>query len=217
MIFIHRAARHLKGVGLPIAISCLAGWLSAQQPNPPAASAANAAPPAETLKIIPLEGQDQVNNIRMPAPVDLVVEVRDQNDRPLEGAKVNFQLPLTGASGAFEGGVRNKEVITNVQGQASATFTPNTEAGRLTIQVSASLGGQAGTFSIAERNATALEAAQKTGSWIGRHKKLVIVAAVAIVGGVVAAIVVTRGGSSSSSAAGTVTITPGVPTIGGPQ
>jgi hypothetical protein len=184
-----------------------------QQPGPAPAAAGLL---STSLKILILEGADAVNNIRVPMPTDLVVEVRDQNDRPVEGAMVSFQLPLMGPSGSFEGGVRNKDVITNVQGQAAASFTPNTEAGRLTIQVKAMIGGLAGMTSIMERNATETEHGGKK-SWLGRHKRLVIIIAAATVGGVLA-VVLTRGSgsSSTSSATTTVTITPGVPTVGGP-
>jgi hypothetical protein len=217
VIFRERIAIHTWRVILPIAIFFFwAGALPAQQPKAPPA---NATPPSETLKVIVLEGQDKVNNIRVPIAVDLVVEVRDQDDRPLEGALVNFQLPLMGPSGSFEGGVRNKEAITNVQGQGSASYTPNMEQGRLTIQVKATLAGQTGMTSIMQRNSTENEPGQKTGSWIGRHKKLVILVAAGVVGGVLAG-VLTRGGSKSSSSSGTsattLTITPGVPTVGGP-
>jgi hypothetical protein len=225
-------------VGLPILICLLgAAGLPAQQPaTPPAAAAtqqpgpapatgatqqpsptpATAGPFNASLKILVLEGADAVNNIRVPMPTDLVVEVRDQNDRPVEGAMVSFQLPLMGPSGSFEGGVRNKSVMTNVQGQASAPFTPNTEAGKFTIQVKAMIGGLNGMTSITERNAAEGEHGGKK-NWISRHKRLVILIAAGAVGGVLA-VVLTRGSSSSStsSATTTITLTPGVPTVGGP-
>jgi hypothetical protein len=233
VILAERAAKYATHIGLPIAICFFGGGrLSAQQPPtaPPANAApqvtappapqANAAPQVtEPLKILVLVGQDAVNNIRVPAPADLAVEVRDQNDQPLEGATVNFQLPLMGPSGGFEGGVRNKDFRTNVQGQVSTSYTPNMETGRFTIQVKATLGGQTGMASILQRNATESAAnaqGPKNQSWIGRHKLLVVLIGAAVVGGVLAA-VLTRGGKSSSSSGATVTITPGVPTVTGSQ
>jgi hypothetical protein len=231
VIFVERAARAWKGAVLPIAIGCsLAGMLCAQQqPNP--ANPTQGAPPAAaqapvptpvtplpgTLKIVVLEGQNGVNNVRTPSPVDLVVEVRDLNDRPMDGAKVDFQMPLIGPSGSFEGGVRNKETIANAQGQASVTFTPNNETGPFAVQVRATSADQTGTITIMQRNSTANERVRQTGgSWVGRHKKLVILIAVVVVGGVVGAVVATRGGSSGSGSATTLTITPGVPAVGAP-
>ena len=215
----------MRRVGLAVAICFWGARLPAQQPaTPPAntatqqpAPAVNAGPLGATnLKILVLEGEGAVNNVTAPMPMDLVVEVRDQNDRPVEGAMVSFQLPLMGASGAFDGGVRNKDGITNVQGQASATFIPNMEVGRLTIQVKAAIGGLTGMTAITERNATEKEQGKKK-SWLRRHRTLVIIAATVTVG-VVLAVVLTGGSSSSSSttSSGTITITPGVPTVGGP-
>ena len=154
----------------------------------------------------------------MPSPVDLAVEVRDLNDRPIDGAKVDFQMPLIGPSGSFEGGVRNKETITNAQGQASVTYTPNNETGPFAVQVRATLGDQTGTVTIMQRNSTVSERGPQTGgSWVGRHKKLVILIAAGVVGGVVVAVVATRGGKAGSGSTTTLTITPGVPTVGAPQ
>ena len=188
----------------------LTGALFAQQPNPAPANS----PPAGGLKIAVLEGKNGVNGIRTPMTMDVVVEVRDMDDRPVEGATVSFQLPLMGPSGGFEGGVRNKDATTNVQGQASVSYTPNEELGRFTIQVKAMQGGRSGMTTIMQQNAT--EAGQMK-SWLSRHKKIVIAAAVVVAAGVGLGVGLTRGGSKSSSGVSGVTITPGVPTVAGPQ
>jgi hypothetical protein len=201
-----------RGKKLALALACYlaaAGRLSAQQPNPPPANV----PPGGTLKILILEGQNAVNNVRAPMPVQLAVNVLDQSDRPIEGATVIFQLPVMGPGGSFEGGVRSKQFITNSVGEASGSYTPNTERGRFTIQVTAILGPRTGMASITQRNSTATEIAQKAG-WFSRHKKLLILTAVATGGTVVAAILATR--SSSPPPPPTVTIAPGVPSVGGP-
>jgi hypothetical protein len=238
VIFINKVTGFAWGVGWALLISLLGvGGLAAQQPAAPPANAApqqpnaapaNAAPqqpgaaPANAaqfgavFKLLVLVGEDGVNYVRSPMPSDVVVEVRDQNDRPVEGATVSFQMPLMGPSGSFEGGVRNKDVITNVQGQASASFAPNMESGRFTIQVKAVLGGLSGMTTISQRNTTGNEPSQKK-SWIGRHKLLVIIIVAAAAGGIVGGVLATRGGSSKSGSGTPVTITPGVPTIGGSQ
>ncbi|SRR5579875_251806 len=198
---------------LPMAICFFwTGALLAQQPNPAPANA----PAAEGLKILVLEGQGAVNNIRAPMPVNVVVEVRDENDRPVEGAKVTFQMPIMGPSGGFEGGVRSKEATTNIQGQAAVSYNPNMELGRFAIQVKATLGGRGGMTTIMQQNATTSEVGQKGKSWFSRHKVLVIVIAAAAGAGL--GIGLTRGGSKSgSSGSAGITITPGVPTVTGPQ
>jgi hypothetical protein len=213
VIILGLAATFLKDMRLPMAICfLLTGALLAQPPTPTPATA----PLPEGLKILVLEGQDNVNNIRAPMSVNVVVEVRDENDRPVEGAKVNFQMPIMGPSGGFEGGVRNKEATTNIQGQASVSYTPNMELGRFAIQVKATQGGRGGMTTIMQQNSTTSEAGGKK-SWFSRHKVLVIVI-VAAAAGAGLAIGLTRGGSKSgSSGGGTVTIAPGVPTVAGPQ
>jgi hypothetical protein len=215
VIFLKRAATFLKDMLLMMMAIWFfsTGWLFAQQPRQ---APANAPPLAGGLKIAVLEGQNGVNNIRMPMSVDLVVEVRDENDRPLEGATVNFQMPLMGPSGGFEGGVRNKETTSNVQGQAAVSYTPNEELGRFTVQVKAVQGGRTGMTTIMQQNANTSEAGQTKG-WFSRHKKIVIAAAVLAVG-VGLAVGLTRGGSKSGSSGGSgLTISPGVPTVAGPQ
>jgi hypothetical protein len=210
VIFIERAAALLKDMLLLIAICFFSSALFAQQPNP---APANGAAPAGELKIIVLEGQNGVNNVRAPMPMNLVVEVRDQNDRPVEGATVNFQLPLMGPSGGFERGVRNKETVTNFQGQAAVSYTPNEELGRFTVQVKATQADRTGMTTIKQQNAPS-EAGQK--SWFSRHKKIVIAAAVVAVG-VGLGVGLTRGGSKSGTNSSGITITPGIPTVAGPQ
>ena len=162
MIFIERAATLLKGMRVLMAISfSLTGALLAQQPNPAPAGAGG-------LKILVLEGQGGVNNLRAPMAMNLLVEVRDENDRPVEGATVSFQMPFMGPSGGFEGGVRNKDATTNVQGQAAVSYTPNMEPGRFTVQVKAMQGGRTGMTTIMQQNSTTGEAIQ-TKSWFSRQ------------------------------------------------
>jgi hypothetical protein len=194
-----------------VAVVCLLlnGMLAAQ---PPKARVSNAPPTSEGLNLLVLEGQGAVNDIRMPKAMTLVIEVRDDNYRPLEGAAVDFQLPPKGPSGSFDGELRNKQVVTNVQGQAAAVFTPNTERGRFTIQTKASFGARTGMASIMQRNGQ-----PESPTWINRHKTLMILIAAGVAGGATAAVLRTGGGSSSASSKPTVTITSGIPTFGSPQ
>ena len=201
---------------LLVPVMLLEGVAAAQESKPVFTPGAQPQTSSGTLKILVLEGQNGVTNIRLNQMVMVVVEVRDEDDRPVEGAKVEFQLPLMGPSGSFEGGVRSKEATTNVQGQVSSTYTPNSDLGRFQIQVKATLGPRTGTATIAQRNATESEPIQSTRK-VGGHKKLIIAVAVVVAGGVAAAILATRGGSSAAASTPkpTLTITPGVPTVGG--
>jgi hypothetical protein len=142
----------------------------------------------------------------------LVVEVRDENYRPIEGAAVEFELPQDGPSGSFEGGVRNKKAITNAQGQAFTAFEPNPEPGRLAIQVRANFGTRTGMVTIVQQNTRG-----RSTTWITRHKTLAIVIAVGAAGAATSAILTTRGGGVSPGSKPPVTITSGIPTFGSPQ
>jgi hypothetical protein len=165
----------------------------------------------ERLNLVVLQGLDAVNDVRTPTTTMLVVEVRDENYRPLEGATVEFELPATGPSGSFEGGVRVKKAMTNAQGQAFTAFEPNPAASRFSIQARATFGTRTGMVTI-------MYPPKPTQSrmWISRHKTLAIVIAVGAAGAA-AAILATRGRASSPSSTPTVTITSGIPTFGSPQ
>lgn len=166
----------------------------------------------ERLNLVVLQGQRALNDVRTPTTMMVVVEVRDENYRPLEGATVEFELPQNGPSGSFEGGVRNKTVITNAQGQAFAAFEPNPEPGRLAIQVRATFGSRTGMVTIMQQNIRA-----RSTTWVSRHRTIAIAIAVGVASTATAAILTTRRGASSPSSKPTVTITSGVPTFGSPQ
>jgi len=182
-----------------------------QQPPPPQLAPANTPAPAiESLKILVLQGQNAINSIPDGIATMPVVEVHDENDQPLEGADVVFELPATGAGGTFPGGQFTQSVKTNLQGQAGVTFTMNPMPGRFVIKVTASLRNRTGHTTITQTNA--LEPAKVSSGGGHRIKwwKLAIIAGVA--GAVVGIVVATRGGSSSN----TITLTPGTPTFGTP-
>jgi hypothetical protein len=166
----------------------------------------------ERLNLVVLQGLDAVSDVHAPTTTMVVVEVRDENYRPLEGATVEFELPPTGPSGSFEGGGRIKKAITNAQGQAFTAFEPNPAAGRFSIQARATFGARTGMVTINRPTQPA-----QSRMWINRHKTLVIVIAVGVAGAATAAILTTRGGASSSSSKPTVTITSGIPSFGSPQ
>ncbi len=169
-----------------------AAVLAAQQPQP-------AAP---RFKINVLRGEGAQNRVtKGRATSQAVIEVRDENDRPVAGAIVTFTMPTIGPGGVFTSGGAVTTVTTNAAGQATATFTPNAVAGSYNINVSASMQGQTATASISQTNlAAAAAAGGVSGGTIGI---IVAVVAAAAVGGAMAA----RGGGSSSSG-GSLTTTP---------
>jgi len=178
----------------------------------------------EGLKVIPLAGKNEVNDIERKVMAPLVVQVVDQNDRPVESAEVVFRFPLQGPSAMFPGGRTSLTVRTNGQGQAAAmNWMANDQVGRFEVHVNASYGNQVGSVTFSMSNATkvvqsktSVNGVSEKRSWFAPTwvKIAVIGGAVAVAAGIVLA---TRGGSKSGSNAPTVTISPGSPSVGGPH
>lgn len=189
----------------------------------PAVQPGTLAPTVQGLKLVALAGKGEANDLQRHVMAPLVVEVLDQDDRPVEGAEVVFRFPINGASAAFPDGKTSRSVHTNGQGQAAAmNWVANNEVGSFEVHVTATYGNQVGEIDIPMSNAnrvveqnarsTAKRSAWYSPTWV---KAAILGGTVAIAAGVFLA---TRGGGSkSSSSPTTVTITPGSPTIGGPQ
>lgn len=128
-------------------------WLAALLALPaPGWSQSQAASPGRGLTVAVVRGQGAVNPISgQAAPV--VVEVRDEDEKPVSRAEVVFQLPTMGPSGTFYGWLRTHTTRTDEQGHASsAPFTTSNEEGRFEIAVTASAGGKQGTARISQSN-----------------------------------------------------------------
>ncbi|MCC6590373.1 MAG: hypothetical protein IT168_27015 [Bryobacterales bacterium] len=193
----------------------LACWICAAaictQPTPAAAQEQPAAQPRFKINVIRGDGaQNRVTKGR--ATSQAVVEVRDENDRPVAGAIVTFTLPNTGPGGTFTSGGLTTTVTTNQAGQATATFTPNSVVGSYNIDVSAAVQGQTVTTSIVQTNlAMAAAAGGISGTTVGI---IVAVVAAAAVGGAMAA---RGGGGGGNSSPAPAAVTPGLRIgIGGP-
>lgn len=191
-------------------------------PARPAAPPAAAPAPNEQLKVFVLEGQGAVNYLPEKRGRTPVVEVRDENDLPVEGAEVLFELPASGPGGEFPGSGRSKTVKTGIGGQAAAPFTVNNEAGAFQIKVTAKIGDKIGRAVIGQVNSTtpAVMMPQKKTGWFTTRKMLIISSAAAA--GVIAGVMASNGGGSSATptappAPPTIIITPGSPTFGGPR
>src|SRR5690349_1920211 len=81
--------------------------------------------PQPRMNIVVVSGEAAINNVRLRQGNEVVVQVRDGNRRPLSGAKVQFKLPESGATGHFPDGHRVYGTITDDGGRASARFTPD--------------------------------------------------------------------------------------------
>jgi hypothetical protein len=106
------------------------------------------------IKIVIVQGEGAVNNVRQRVAREPIVEVQDENNRPVVGALVLFTLPERGASGVFADGSHTMSVITDTQGRAIGTgLKPNNVGGNFQIRVDATYQNQTASASISQSNA----------------------------------------------------------------
>lgn len=185
-------------------LSALLGTLLALQ--------AGQSQPAAKLNIVILEGQGAVNNIRQRTAREPVVEIQDENHRPVAGAAVTFILPSAGPSGVFPNGANIFTTVTDEKGQAAALgLRPNNMRGEFQIRVTASYQGQTASASISQTNVGAPASAVS-----GKLIAILALAGGAAVGG---ALVAGRsaGGAGSGGNVARPVITPGTPEVGRPR
>lgn len=168
-------------------------------------------PPPEgpALNIVIIEGDGAINNIKQRVAREPIVEVQDENHKPIAGAAVLFELPQNGAGGTFAQGAHTATFTTDANGRAVAHgFHANKIKGKYQIKVTASSQGRTASVSISQTNA--LAAGTLAGA-LSLKTILIVTAAGAagIAGGIYAA---THGGGKSST-----TITPGSPGVGAPK
>ena len=175
---------------------------------------------AGPLKIVVLEGDGAINNIRLQRGRDPVVRVETPGGTPVAGAAVHFLLPSQGPGGSFADGP-TATVLTDADGRATGrALRPNKTPGQFEIRVTASHEGASASARITQTNAQPVELTRSS------SRKIAIFA---IIGGAVAggAVLGARSGGKSSPTAlppatstasivSTTVITPGSPAIGPP-
>jgi hypothetical protein len=145
-----------------------------------------------TLRIVVLEGDGAINNVRTHTAHDSIIEVRNEQDRLVPGASVTFQTPATGASAEFDDGMRSFITQTDGEGRAAThRLRPNSITGPYEIRVNASFQSQTANAVITQTNAAPAEAKSSKKIW------LIGLAAGAAAGGAFAA---SHGAKSSSNA-----------------
>jgi len=167
-----------------------------------------------SLQIVIVEGEGALNNIKQRVNRDPIVQVEDENHKPIAGAAVVFILPNQGPGGTFPNGSTTLTTTTDNQGQAVARgIRFNNQVGSMQMRVTASFAGQTATAVITQTN---LVSASSGGGGGGNGLKWIIAVGVATAVAV-GVIVATRGGGSSTPPPiPTVTINPGTPTVGAP-
>jgi hypothetical protein len=177
-------------------------------------AAAWAQEPPPKLAIVVVDGEGAVNDVKGQVTHPPVIQVVDQDQKPITGAAVVFFLPNQGPGGTFFDGTRSLTVTTDAQGRATIRgIRFNSQSGTMQIRVTASFGGQTATATIMQTNVVG-----SGGSGLSTTAKVLIIVAIAA-GAAVGAVLATRGGSSSSSSTSSappITITAGTATVGAP-
>ena len=121
---------------------------------PQARAQVHVAPP-QGLRIMILSGEGALNNIEARTAREPVVQVQDQNHKPVAGAAVLFTIHggSNGAGGTFQNKSNTFSTVTNADGIAVATgFHPNNAVGAWQVSVSASFGALTAAAVINENN-----------------------------------------------------------------
>ena len=201
-------SRRFSSASMRSCVSIALGLLLAMPNMVPAASVQEQAP--TKLNIVIVEGEGAINNVRQRTAREPIVQVEDENHRPVAGALVIFTLPEKGPSGVFPNGSRSLQVMTNNKGQAVAKgIRVNNVSGKFQIQVEASYKGVSATEVINQANAV-LTAAAAAGGGAGK-----IVSILAVIGAATAGVVVGTQSQSEPHRPPTV-VTPGKPRVGQP-
>jgi len=190
-----------------VLVGCLAVSLHAQQ--------------ADTLKISIIEGQGSVNSIQRGEGSSIVVEVRDERNRIVPTARVQFSTPAAGPSGEVNGS-HTFLAWTDTEGRAHVDdLVPNAEPGSFPVTVEARFAGRTGTATFHENNSDV--ATEVTRAYIynrpgHRLRNTLIIAGV--VGAAALAIglsLALSGGKSAAVVPAPTTIGIGGISVGGPK
>src|SRR5450631_954329 len=160
---------------------------------------------APMLNLVVLEGEGATNNIRQRTAREPVVQVEDENHKPIAGAIVVFTLPSNGAGGTFANGARTLSMVSDSKGQAVARgLRPNGLKGQFQIRVNASYQNQTASIAIAQTNAVLSATGASSSGVSGKLiAVLAVVAAAAAAGGAYYA--THNGGGNSATIAPTAT------------
>jgi hypothetical protein len=200
------------------------------------------APAQETvskIEIAVVAGEGASVNSGQRVAVAPSVRIVDQTSRPVRGAVVVFNLPVSGTSGQFSNGAKNLSVLTDQNGTATATgLRANGIPGRLQILVTASyrgantrgfinqtVQGAGGSATQVSRGSAGPIPAAGGGGGGGGHISGKWVAIIAGIGGAAAAGVIaathkgssSSGGGSTPSGSAAIGITPGTGTVSPPH
>jgi hypothetical protein len=166
------------------------------------------------LHIVILDGEDALNNIRQRTAREPIVQVQDENHKPVAAAVVLFTIRKgpTGAGGTFAG-VSTLAVVTGLDGEAVAKgLAPNGVKGSYTISVQASAGAATTAAVITQINILGPASASSSSSAtttsgahiLGAHFWIIAGSVAAAAGGVAAVVLTHNNGATITAGNGTV-------------
>jgi hypothetical protein len=172
-----------------------------------------AAEQPKALFIDILEGEGALNDVRTRTAREPIVEVKDENHKPVAGALVLFAIDNGGGSPyATFAGAQTVSVQTDAAGRAVARgFQITQRKGRFNIKVRATQGEAAAEATIAMSNIAVLlsNSGSENPIPVASHHKAVWVIGSVVAVGIVAGVVIASRGTAT-------TITPGTGTVGAP-
>ena len=197
-----------------LAIMAVALTLEASMPAQDPAPAVGAG-----LSITILEGDNAIVNTRQRLSREAIVQVEDENRKPVAGAAVTFFAPNSGPSAVFSNGSNNITILTDNQGRAVLRgIRANQVAGKAEIKITATKEGVRSANAILSQTNAVAAAAGLSAGMIGL---IVGIGAAAGLG-----IALAAGGSGSSGGGGgggggtpgrPTVLSPGTPTVGPPR
>jgi hypothetical protein len=165
-----------------------------------------AAPPdpqPQLLQIDILDGEGALNNIRQRTAREPIVEVKDENHKPVAGALVLFAIQSNGPAGATFNGATTLSVTTGADGRAVGHgLTPNSKSGDFTIKVTAALGAVTAFVIIHQKNVKGVKLSKNNNT--SRIIKWSAVGTAVVVGTVLAIVLTRNNGTSISTGTSTV-------------
>ncbi|MGC4055070.1 MAG: hypothetical protein QM757_40030 [Paludibaculum sp.] len=165
------------------------------------------------LNIVIVEGEGVINNVRQRVAREPIVQVEDENHKPVAGAVVTFLLPGNGPGATFANGANSLTAVTGPDGRAVARgLQANNHKGQYTMRVTASAGGLSASAVMTMSNVAAAAALGTTAIWA-----IVLIAGAAAAAGIALGVNSGSGGGGSSQTGAPVTVTPGTPSVTPPR
>lgn len=171
---------------------------------------------SSNLRIVILDGDGAINNIRQRTAREPIVRVEDENRKPVAGALVVFTLPDNGPGAVFPNGSKSLMTYSDQKGEAQARgVKPNKIEGQFQITITATFRGAIAKLTIVQTNTMAVTTAVAGGISAKLIAILVATGAAVAAGTIVAA---TRGNDngSTSNLPKPIIINPGTPTVDKP-